>query len=116
MIAQNFGAAVSVVIATTIFTQNLLSDVARLVPSVNPQTVVAAGGGANAIRALVPPNSPELDGLLHAYNNSLVKVFYMMTAFAVVASMFAWGMGWKDIRRKKTPPSNSITTEKSEGV
>lgn len=99
--AQNFSGAVFLVIATTIFSQSLSTDIPILAPSVSPEDASAAGGSASAVRALLPPGSPELPGLLLAYSNGIDKVFYLTAACGVVGFIASWGMGWKDTRKKK---------------
>jgi hypothetical protein len=36
-----------------------------------------------------------------AYSKSVDRVFYLATGTGVGWFCFAWGMGWKDIRKKK---------------
>lgn len=98
---QNMSGAISVVVATTIFTQSVLSDIVRYAPSVSPDAALAAGGGSGAVRALVPPGSPELEGVLLTFSNGIDRIFYMLAGLAVAGFVFAWGMGWKDVRKKK---------------
>ena len=51
--------------------------------------------------AVLPPGSPELDGLLLAYSNSVGNVFYMAIGASVVVCAASFGMGWVDLRKKK---------------
>ncbi|XXH00029.1 hypothetical protein Hte_006370 [Hypoxylon texense] len=100
---QNFSAAVFSVVANTIFTQTLLKQIAKLAPSVNPADALAAGGSAAAVRALVPPGSPDLDNVLLAFANSFDTVCYLLIASACLSFVASWGMGWVDVRKKKEP-------------
>lgn len=100
---QNFAAAVFSVVANTIFTQTLLKQIATLAPSVNPADALAAGGSAAAVRALVPPGSPDLDNVLLAFANSFDTVCYLLIASACLSFVASWGMGWVDVRKKKEP-------------
>ncbi|KAI8955553.1 efflux pump protein [Xylaria longipes] len=104
--AQNLLAAIFVIVGNAIFTQTLIQQVSVLVPSVSPEAALAAGGGADAVRALLPPGSPELDGLLLAYSRSINAVFYMLAAVAVVCFAAAWGTGWVDIRKRNAAEEN----------
>ncbi|ORY70977.1 efflux pump protein [Pseudomassariella vexata] len=81
--AQNLGSAIAVVVSTTLFAQTVLSDLPRLAPSVPPQAALAAGSSAEGVRALLPPGSPELEGLL-----------------STGGEFWVCG-GWKDVRGKK---------------
>ena len=98
--AQNLLAAVASVVGNAIFTQTLARQVSTLAPSVWPSAALAAGGSAEAVRALLPRGSPELAGLLLAYSKSVNAVFYMLTGVAVVCFAAAWGMGWVDVQKK----------------
>jgi hypothetical protein len=97
MFSQTFGGAIFLSFADTIFTNSLKSQLPQYAPSVNPEVVIAAG--ATAIRNVVAKN--ELAGVLVAYGKSVDRVFYLTAGAAVGCFCFAWGMGWKDIRKKK---------------
>ncbi|KAK8110565.1 efflux pump protein [Apiospora kogelbergensis] len=102
--AQNFSAAILTVVSATIFTHNLGAEIAVRAPSISPEAVSAAGASGAAVHALVPPDSlPEvLEGVLQSYADSFDRVFYLVTACAVMTFVAAWGVGWKDTRQKKT--------------
>ncbi|KAI0106379.1 major facilitator superfamily domain-containing protein [Nemania sp. FL0031] len=99
---QTFSGAVFVVVGNTIFTQSLISETRRLVPSINPSDVLRAGGSAAAIRGLAPPNSPELAGLLKVFSYAFDDVCYLMIALAGISVLASFGMGWVDTRQTKT--------------
>lgn len=102
---ENLVAAIFTIVGNVIFTQALTRQISVLSPSVSPEAALAVGGGAEAVRGLLPPGSPELEGLLLAFSDSVNAVFYLLTALAVMAFTAAWGMGWVDIR-KKAPAEN----------
>ncbi|KAF7587425.1 hypothetical protein BBP40_007244 [Aspergillus hancockii] len=93
-----------------VFVQSLLAAIFNIVGP-GPSAVGEPRGGARGRRkrgsgaGLLPPGSPELEGLLLAYSKSLNTVFYLLVAAAVVCFAAAWGMGWVDIR-KKAPEEN----------
>lgn len=97
---ENLVAAIFTVVGNVIFTETLTQKVSVLAPSVSPEAALAVGGGAEAVRALLPPGSPELEGLLLAFSDSVNAVFYLLAALAVVSFTAAWGMGWVDVRKK----------------
>lgn len=103
---ENLAAAIFTIVGNVIFTQTLTRRVSVLAPSVSPEAALAVGGGADAVRALLAPDSPELSGLLLAFSDSVNAVFYLLAALAVVSFIAAWGMGWVDIR-KKAPVENA---------
>lgn len=97
MFIQTLSGAVFLTFADVIFSTGLKSLVPKYAPNVNPQTVIAAG--ATGIRDVVP--GQDLPGVLKAYAKSVDHVFYMATALGVWGVIFSFGMGWKDIRKKK---------------
>lgn len=101
LFVQSFAGAIAIVIGTTIFTQSLVSGLAKYAPSVSPEAALAAGGGAQAVRGLVPEGSKDLGGVLKAYSEGVDHVFYLLVGFAVLTFIFSWGMGWKDLRENK---------------
>lgn len=109
---QNLAAAVFVVVGTTVFSQSLVTDIPIYAPSVSPAAALAAGGSASGVRALVPPGSPELDGVLLAYSNGIDKLFYLTAASAALGVFFSAGMGWKDVRKKSDEKSSDTEMEK----
>ena len=95
--SQSFGAALFLSFAETIFSNsfgNLLSEYA---PSVNAQSVVVVG--ATGFRSFV--SGKDLAGVLIAYAKSIDRIFYLGAGLGAACFVFAWGMGWKDLRKKK---------------
>lgn len=103
---QNLSTSVAVVIANTIFAQTLRSAATRYAPTISPQAALDAGSSASAVRALVPPG--QLDGVLRAYSQSLRNVFYFLVGIACLASLASLGMGWKDIRNKRSKADTDV--------
>ncbi|KAI2467936.1 putative MFS multidrug transporter [Annulohypoxylon bovei var. microspora] len=105
---QNFSSAVFSVVGNTIFTQTLLKEIVKLAPSVDPQAALAAGGSAEAVRALVPPGSPELPGVIQSFATAFDTVCYMLIACAALSFVASFGMGWVDVRKKKEPEKGGV--------
>lgn len=102
---QNFAGAVFVVVAEVIFRQQLVKEIRLHAPQVSVDAALAAGASASSVRALVPEgsgSSAELAGVLLAFANSLDKVFYLLMACCLTGFVAAFGMGWVDVRKKKT--------------
>ncbi len=95
--AQTFGGALFLTFAQTDFGNGLSKAIGTLAPSVNAETVVAAG--ASAVRMVVPGS--ELAGVLGAYDRAVQHVFYLATGAAAVTLVFCWGMGWKNVKGTK---------------
>jgi hypothetical protein len=105
---QTLGGALFLTFGETIFTNSLRNTIPTYAPGVNPQVIVEAG--ATNIRAIVA-NPKTLAGVLVAYSKSIDRVFYLTIACSGVAFLFAWGMGWKDIRKKQKPKTKEDQKE-----
>ncbi|KAI9703447.1 MAG: hypothetical protein M1820_005920 [Bogoriella megaspora] len=96
---QTFGGAVFLTFAQTILTQSLRSQIPKYAPGVDPETVIDVG--ATAVRDVV--SKRQLAGVLQAYAKSVDRVFYLAVGAACGVFLFAWGMKWTDVRKKKAP-------------
>lgn len=97
MFSQSFFGALLLTFSDTIFTNSLKTLVPKYAPSVDPQTVINAG--ATEFRMMI--HGTDLANVLVAYAKSVDRVFYLTVGAAVGSFTFAWGMGWKDIRKKR---------------
>lgn len=81
----------------TIFTNSLRNTIPTYAKGVSPEAIIHAG--ATGLRAVVTdPN--KLAGVLVAYSKSVDRVFYLAIGCSGACFLIAWGMGWKDIRKK----------------
>ncbi len=74
----------------------LISEIGRQVPNVDPHVVLDAG--ATRFRSTMDPQ--DVPGIIAAYATSVDRVFYLVAGVGAAAFCAAWGMGWKDIRKK----------------
>lgn len=95
--SQSFGAAVFLSFAETIFSNSFGNLISKYAPSVNGQSIIDAG--ATKFRTIV--SGTNLAGVLIAYAKSIDRVFFLAAGMGVGCFIFAWGMGWKDLRKKK---------------
>ena len=98
MFGHTIGGAIFLTLGQTIFTSSLRAEIPKYAPDVDSNIVIAAG--ATGIRVAITDKN-QLAGLLLAVSRSLNRVFYLTAGAAVGSFCFAWGMGWKDIRKKK---------------
>ena len=96
--SQSFGAALFLSFSDTIFITSFKALIPKYASSVDAQSVINAG--ASEFRRIVART--ELAGVLIAYAKSVDRVFYLTAGMGVGCFVFAWGMGWKDLRKKKT--------------
>jgi hypothetical protein len=97
--SQSFGAAVFLSLAETIFSNSFRSLITTYAPSANGEAIIEAG--ATGFRKNV--SETELAGVLVAYAKSIDRIFYMAAGIGVGVFAFAWGMGWKNLKKKNVP-------------
>jgi len=97
MVSQTLGGALFLSFAQTIFANGLINTLVTSAPGVDPQTIIAAG--AAGVRASVTP--AQLPGVLVAYNKAINEDFYLAAGASTAVFMFAWGMGFKSVKKAK---------------
>jgi hypothetical protein len=95
MFSQNFGAALFISLAQTIFSSTLVHELPIAAPGIDVQAVINAG--ASSFRAVV--SKALLPGVLLAYDQAISHVFYLATGAGVAAFVVCWGMGWKSVKK-----------------
>jgi hypothetical protein len=96
ILCQNLGAAVFLTIAQTILNTSLGSAITKDAPGVDADAVLT--GGATMVRKIV--SAQKLPGVLQAYSTAIDSVMYLGIGLGGLAFVCAWGLGWKDIRKK----------------
>ncbi|KAH8429394.1 uncharacterized protein LDX57_007058 [Aspergillus melleus] len=91
---QQLGGSVFLSIAQNIMSQELINNVKSQLPDVDASMIV--NSGATDLRDAV--SSDKMDTLLHVYNDTVVKVFYLAIALACVGVVVALFVEWKDMR------------------
>lgn len=94
--SQSFAGALFLSFSSTIFDNSLKTLIPQYAPLTDAQTIIDAG--ATGFRMNI--TGTDLAGVLIAYAKSVDRVFYLTAGMAVGCFVFAWGMGWKDIRKK----------------
>ncbi|KAL9620370.1 MAG: hypothetical protein Q9160_005070 [Pyrenula sp. 1 TL-2023] len=94
---QNLGGVVFLAIAQVVFSNRLRHGLATYAPEVNSEAVIAAG--ATAVREV--SSAESLPHVLIAYNKAFVQVMYVATGAAGGTFLFAFGMRWMNIKKKK---------------
>lgn len=104
------GGAVFLIVANAVFSNSLRRLLRPQISKIGiaPDAVVAAG--ARGLRTLIP-DGERLAIVLRAYTDSIDNVMYVGVGIACLAFAFAWGLGFKDIRREKAV--NNAKTVKS---
>lgn len=101
--SQQFGGAVFLSLGQVIFGTSLRNNLEIYAPDVNAESVIAAG--ATAVRSAV--SNASLPGVLLAYSKAFDHVMYLATGAAGGALVFAFGMGWVNVKEKKVAKTAS---------
>ena len=95
--AQNLGGALFISVAQNIFSNQLLKNLVKYAPNVNPFAVFEAG--ATNLKAAA--SGQDLAAVLAAYNKTLTQVFYVSVATSALSLFGAVFMEWKSVKGKK---------------
>jgi hypothetical protein len=99
MFSQTLGGALSTSVAQNVFVNQLVKNLTKVVPDLNPRIVVATG--ATQLRGVVPK---EFYGLvLVAYNKALSQMFYTSVALASMSVFGAVWIEWKSVNIGAVP-------------
>lgn len=104
MFLQGLMGSIFISIANTIFDNSLLSEIRSRAPGVNAEAVLAAG--ATAFRKVVSPE--QLPNVLEAYAISFDRVFYLAIGLTATTFVTSWGLGWRDVRKKKRQAAEGL--------
>ncbi|KAI4095682.1 MAG: hypothetical protein LQ339_007171 [Xanthoria mediterranea] len=94
---QTFGGALFISVAQNIFTNRLVSNLVRDVPSIDPALVLQIG--ATNLKKAVDPS--VISDVLVAYNSAITQTFYVSVATAALSIFGAVAMEWKSVKGKK---------------
>lgn len=94
----NSATAIMVTLGNVIFQESLTAQLATRAPKVSSGAAIAAGGSAEAVRALARAAGVELEDLLLAYSVSVGRVFYLLVGLSLVMLASGYGIGWVDLR------------------
>ncbi|KAF2645802.1 MFS general substrate transporter [Massarina eburnea CBS 473.64] len=94
MFSQTLGGALFISVGQNVFTNQLIKNLASVVPDLNPQLVLSVG--ATGIKSAVPQQF--LSGVLSAYNTTLTQTFYVSVATAAMSILGASVVQWKNMK------------------
>jgi EmrB/QacA subfamily drug resistance transporter len=94
---QTLGGALFVSVAQNVFTNKLVQYIAKYVPGLDPQVVLAAG--ATSIQHSIDP--ALLPGVTRAYSDALTQTFIVFVAMVVLSIIGALAVEWKSVKGKK---------------
>lgn len=97
MFSQTLGGAIFVSVAQNVFTNHLISNLKAVVPTLNPNLVLATG--ATNLQRVIPHQF--LSGVQSAYNDAIMNTFYVGVAMGSLAILGAAALEWKSVKGKK---------------
>lgn len=103
--AQTLGAAIVLVIGSSVFLNSLRHEIPVAAPDGDLPKILKAG--ATGFRQLFEKNH-SLPGIIFSYTLSLQRVFYVVTAIACLAFLSCWGMGWKNIGKNQAATEGEV--------
>jgi MFS family permease len=96
---NSLGGAISVSIAQNIFSNTLITQLPRLAPEVDVQSVISSGATRIRDPGIVPEGS--LEGVVLAYNKAVTTAFILPIAVSGMAFLASLAMEWKSVKGKK---------------
>jgi len=106
--SQTLGGAICLSLGQVVFSDRLRAGIAHYAPEVSAAAVIVAG--ATGIRDVVPAAS--LPGVVLAYSKAFDKVMHLGTGISGGQLLFAFGMGWVNIKKKEEREVELVTEEK----
>lgn len=99
---QFFGSTIFIAIAQTVFTNRLVSEIAKNAPDVNQHAFLHAGSAS--VRNMV--TSQQLPTILAAYNSAITSTFYVAVGASVAAVIASFGLEWKNVKAGNPNPES----------
>jgi len=97
MFSQTLGGALFISVAQNVFSNQLLTQLQKVVPSLSPAVVMSTG--ATNLKNVIPHE--YISGVLVAYNTAITKTYYVGVAMSVVSIFGAVLMELKSVKGKK---------------
>ena len=97
LFCQQFGPAVFVTAAQTIFTNKLTVNLHELAPGLNATTI--EGMGLTDLTAVVGPEN--LNNVLAGFDKSLAQTWYLAVGLACVTMLGSLGMEWRSVKQRR---------------
>jgi hypothetical protein len=97
MFSQTLGGALFISVGQNVFTNQLIKNLASVVPDLN--SAIVRNSGATELKNVISPDF--LSGVLVAYNQTLTQVFYVSVATAALSIVGAAVVEWRSMKGKE---------------
>ena len=98
LFAQNFGPAINVALAQSIFQNRLADNIADIVPNLSSSKIENMGLGE--LRREIGPQ--KLQELLSGFDKSLMQTWYLAVGLACATLVGSTTMQWRSVKKKRT--------------
>ncbi|KAF1350670.1 major facilitator superfamily domain-containing protein [Delphinella strobiligena] len=96
--AQNFGPALFVNVAQSVFSRRLVSNLKEYAPEIDGSALESIGW--RDIKTLIPAG--DLQEALLGYDKAITQTFYLSVALTSLMIVGSLGMEWRSVKEKKT--------------
>jgi len=97
MFCQTLGGALFISVGQNLFQNELIKSITAAAPGLDANMVTNVG--ATQLQSLIP--SQYLPGVLAAYNQSLVRTFYVVVAMSSISILGSALVPWNSVKGKK---------------
>ena len=104
MFCQTLGGALFVSVGHNVFQNELIKNLTAAAPGLNTDIVLNAG--ATQLQSLIP--AQYLPGVLIAYNQTLMKTFYVAFAMSAISVLGSALVPWNSVKKKKIEMSTAL--------
>jgi predicted MFS family arabinose efflux permease len=98
LFAQNFGPAINVALAQSIFQNKLADNIGDIVPNLSKSKIQNMGLGD--LRRQIGPQ--KLQELLNGFDKSLMQTWYLAVGLACATLVGSTTMQWRSVKKKRT--------------
>lgn len=95
--AQNFGPALFVSVAQSLFSTRLVSNLKEYAPDIDSNALKSMS--LADIRRLIPAS--DLQEALQGYDKAIIQTFYLCVALTCLMIVGSLGMEWRSVKEKR---------------
>lgn len=98
--AQNFGPALFITVAQSLFNSRLVSNLEEKVPGIGLNGTALSTLGVSEIKKLVPAG--ELSEMLSAYDDAISQMLYLVVGLTCLTMVGSLTMEWRSVKEKRS--------------
>lgn len=98
--SQNFGPALFVTVAQSLFNTRLVSNLEDKIPGIRIDGKALSSLGLSELKSLVPAG--ERGEMLSAYDEAILQMFYLVVALTCLTMVGSLTMEWRSSKEKRS--------------